>query len=211
MATQLRAELSQRLRSRYQAEASPDWLWFEDTVTYDNARLPHALILTGRWASEHELLEIGLRSLRWLFENETAPEGHFRPVGSNGFWKRGEQPALFEQQPIEAHAMICASRGLRSHRRSLLALPSQQSFRVVSWRERPGTRALRRPERRLQRRLAYRPGQSESRRRVDTCFSAVSSRDAPRTRCDVQFGTIAIARRTFGSSHGIRSRRVPCV
>ena len=109
MATQLRAELSQRLRSRYQAEASPDWLWFEDTVTYDNARLPHALILTGRWASEHELLEIGLRSLRWLFENETAPEGHFRPVGSNGFWKRGEQPALFEQQPIEAHAMICAS------------------------------------------------------------------------------------------------------
>ena len=109
MANQLRAELSQRLRSRYQAEASPDWLWFEDTVTYDNARLPHALILTGRWASEHELLEIGLRSLRWLFENETAPEGHFRPIGSNGFWKRGEQPALFEQQPIEAHAMICAS------------------------------------------------------------------------------------------------------
>ena len=84
MATQLRAELSQRLRSRYQAEASPDWLWFEDTVTYDNARLPHALILTGRWASEHELLEIGLRSLRWLFENETAPEGHFRPLVPTG-------------------------------------------------------------------------------------------------------------------------------
>jgi glycosyltransferase involved in cell wall biosynthesis len=109
MANQLRAELSQRLQACYKAVASPDWLWFEEVVTYDNARLPQALILTGRWAQEPELLETGLKTLRWLFENQSAPEGHFRPIGSNGFWKRGEQPAIFEQQPIEAHAMICAS------------------------------------------------------------------------------------------------------
>jgi glycosyltransferase involved in cell wall biosynthesis len=108
MANQLRSELSQRLRERYEAFASPDWLWFENTAAYDNARLPHALIITGRWANQPGLLEIGLKTLRWLMDNQLAPEGHFRPVGSNGFWKRGEQRALFDQQPVEAHATICA-------------------------------------------------------------------------------------------------------
>jgi glycosyltransferase involved in cell wall biosynthesis len=107
-ANQLRAELAQRLRDRYEAVASPDWLWFEDIVTYDNARIPQSLIMTGRWANQPHLLEIGLRSLRWLAEHQIAPDGHFRPIGSNGFWKRGDEPALFDQQPVEAHAMICA-------------------------------------------------------------------------------------------------------
>ena len=108
MANQLRSELAQRLRERYEAVASPDWRWFEDIVTYDNARIPHSLIMTGRWANQPYLLEIGLTSLRWLADHQIAPEGHFRPIGSNGFWKRGEEPALFDQQPVEAHAMICA-------------------------------------------------------------------------------------------------------
>ena len=108
MANQLREELAQRLLSLYKANASPDWLWFEDVVSYDNARLPHALIMTGRWAKQRDLLDIGLGTLRWLAEHQVAPEGHFRPIGSNGFWKRGAQAASFDQQPIEAHAMICA-------------------------------------------------------------------------------------------------------
>jgi glycosyltransferase involved in cell wall biosynthesis len=108
MANQVRAELAQRLRALYETVASPDWLWFEDVVAYDNARIPHALIMTGRWANQPDLREIGLKTLRWLAEHQIAPDGHFRPIGSNGFWKRGEQPASFDQQPVEAHAMICA-------------------------------------------------------------------------------------------------------
>ena len=108
MANQVRAELAQRLRTLYETVSSPDWLWFEDVVAYDNARLPHALMLTGRWANQPDLREIGLKSLRWLAEHQIAPDGHFRPIGSNGFWKRGEEPASFDQQPVEAHAMICA-------------------------------------------------------------------------------------------------------
>jgi hypothetical protein len=83
-------------------------MWFEQSVTYENARLPQALIMTGRWANLPNLREIGLKSLHWLAERQIAPEGHFRPIGSNGFWKRGEQPASFDQQPVEAHATICA-------------------------------------------------------------------------------------------------------
>jgi hypothetical protein len=85
-----------------------DWLWFENTVAYDNARIPQALILTGRWTGRSDILEIGLRTLHWLLENQTGELGYFRPVGSNGFWKRGESPARFDQQPIEANAMLSA-------------------------------------------------------------------------------------------------------
>ncbi len=108
MANHIRSELAMRLKAYYDKVASPDWLWFEDVVTYDNARLPFALIMTGRWTGQHELFEIGLKTLDWLAGNQIAPEGHFRPIGSNGFWKRGEKPAAFDQQPIEAHGMICA-------------------------------------------------------------------------------------------------------
>jgi glycosyltransferase involved in cell wall biosynthesis len=108
MANQLREELAQRLRSLYEKNASPDWLWFEDIVSYENARLPQALIMTGRSANQSDLLDAGLKTLRWLAEHQVAPDGHNRPIGSNGFWKRGEEPAWFDQQPVEAHAMICA-------------------------------------------------------------------------------------------------------
>ena len=108
MANQFREELAQRLYALYKTNASPDWLWFEQSVTYENARLPQALILTGRWANQSDLLDAGLKALRWLAEHQIAPDGHYRPIGSNGFWKRGEEPAWFDQQPVEAHAMICA-------------------------------------------------------------------------------------------------------
>jgi hypothetical protein len=100
--------LAQSLGSLYEKNAGEDWMWFEQSVTYENARLPQALIMTGRWASLPTLREIGLESLHWLAERQMAPEGHFRPIGSNGFWKRGEQPASFDQQPVEAQATICA-------------------------------------------------------------------------------------------------------
>jgi glycosyltransferase involved in cell wall biosynthesis len=108
MANQLREELAQRLCALYKTNASPDWLWFEDIVSYENARLPQALIMTGRWANQSDLLDAGLKTLRWLAEHQLAPDGHYRPFGSNGFWKRGTKPAWFDQQPVEAHAMICA-------------------------------------------------------------------------------------------------------
>jgi glycosyltransferase involved in cell wall biosynthesis len=108
MAGQLREELSQRLVSLFKVVSGPKWPWIEDIVTYDNAKIPHALIMTGRWTNQPEMLEIGLKMLRWLAKKQTAPAGHFRPIGSNGFWKRGGKSAQFDQQPLEAHAMVCA-------------------------------------------------------------------------------------------------------
>ena len=105
---QMRDVLAGQLVGLYRANSSPGWQWFEKTATYDNAKLSHALILSGHWTSNGDMLEIGLASLRWLLEAQTAEGGHFAPIGCHGFWTQGGKPARFDQQPLEAHAMASA-------------------------------------------------------------------------------------------------------
>jgi len=88
--------------------ATETWPWFEPIATYDNARLCQALIISGQWKPDPEALEIGIKSLRWLASVQTARDGHFRPIGSNGFYHRDGARADFDQQPVEAQAMVSA-------------------------------------------------------------------------------------------------------
>jgi glycosyltransferase involved in cell wall biosynthesis len=108
LAADVRGILTDRLVDMYAAAATDDWPWFEDIVTYDNAKLPHALILSGRWSGNETALEIGLKTLRWLCTVQTSPRGCFRPIGVHGFFRRGEGQASFDQQPLEAHATTSA-------------------------------------------------------------------------------------------------------
>jgi hypothetical protein len=87
---------------------SDDWPWFEPSVTYENARLCQALMLSGRQIPDSEAGDIGLNSLRWLVSLQRTQEGHFRPVGSNGFYVRDGTRADYDQQPVEAQAMVSA-------------------------------------------------------------------------------------------------------
>jgi hypothetical protein len=107
-ANQVREILTNRLVDLFHRNSSKDWMWFEPVATYDNARLSQAVILTGYWTSRGDVVEIGLRSLRWLVEQQKADGDHFAPIGSNGFWTRGNECARFDQQPLEAYAMIAA-------------------------------------------------------------------------------------------------------
>ena len=106
--SQMRDVLAGQLVGLFRANSSPGWQWFERTATYDNAKLSHALILSGHWTSNGDMLDIGLSSLRWLLDAQTAEGGHFAPIGCHGFWAQGGQRARFDQQPLEAHAMISA-------------------------------------------------------------------------------------------------------
>ncbi len=107
------ATMSQRLADRlidmYDATATDDWPWFENIATYNNAKLSQSLIAHGRWSDDQRAADIGLKSLRWLCEKQLSPEGRFRPIGSNGFSREGGVAAVFDQQAIEAHAMVSAS------------------------------------------------------------------------------------------------------
>jgi glycosyltransferase involved in cell wall biosynthesis len=105
---QLRETLLNRLIDLYDRTAKEDWPWFEEVATYDNARLSQALILSGQCAGKPQALEIGLRTLRWLLEVQRSPHGHLRPIGSNGFYRRGAECAQFDQQPVEVQATVSA-------------------------------------------------------------------------------------------------------
>ncbi|MEK7703436.1 MAG: glycosyltransferase family 4 protein [Myxococcota bacterium] len=107
-AHQLREALTAKLLQRYANAATDDWRWFEDSVSYANGKLPHALILSGFRMGDAAMLEVGLTALRWLMKAQTSDAGHFRPVGSNGFFPRGKARALFDQQPIEAQTTVSA-------------------------------------------------------------------------------------------------------
>lgn len=107
-AQQIRDALAAKLIRQYSDTATPDWPWFENVVSYVNAKLPHALILTGHSLGDQTMLTQGLDTLRWLVGIQTSPGGVFRPVGSNGFYPRGQDRARYDQQPIEAQATVSA-------------------------------------------------------------------------------------------------------
>ncbi|HEX9164610.1 MAG TPA: glycosyltransferase family 4 protein [Gemmatimonadales bacterium] len=110
----VRTLLAERLLALHQRANGPDWCWFEDRVTYCNARLPEALVVSGAHMPQPAMLEAGLASLRWLLSMQRSAEGHFAPVGSNGFLQRGAPPARFDQQPVEACGAVSAC--LAAHR-----------------------------------------------------------------------------------------------
>lgn len=108
LACGIRRELVDRLVRQQRANAGPDWPWLEDVVAYENARVCQALISAGRWAGDGAALDAGLLMLEWLWEIQRSESGRFTPIGSQGFYPRGGSPATFDQQPIEAQAMVAA-------------------------------------------------------------------------------------------------------
>jgi glycosyltransferase involved in cell wall biosynthesis len=101
-------ELTGRLMTIFDKVAAPGWTWFEDGLTYDNAKLAHALIVSGRASGQKGVYERGMEALRWLVGIQTSQQGQLRPIGSNGFYKRNGARAHFDQQPIEAQSTISA-------------------------------------------------------------------------------------------------------
>ena len=107
-AREARAALADRLMAILASVETPEWVWFEEGLAYDNARLPQALMVTGMATQTRSYLDAGLRSLRWLMIQQTASTGHFRPVGTAGFGEQRKQARAFDQQPVEATATIAA-------------------------------------------------------------------------------------------------------
>lgn len=106
--TQIRDTLMGRLLESHDKWATPDWPWFENILSYDLARLPQALIANGHNSGNARALDVGLQTLGWLVKIQTAPQAHFRAIGSNGFYKKGRERAQFDQQPIEPCATVSA-------------------------------------------------------------------------------------------------------
>jgi glycosyltransferase involved in cell wall biosynthesis len=100
--------IADRLLTLFRQTDQPGWPWFEDRVTYCNARLPQALIATASWTGDATMAATGIRSLQWLTTIQQTADGYFAPVGTNGFFERGMTAAVFDQQPVEACATVSA-------------------------------------------------------------------------------------------------------
>jgi glycosyltransferase involved in cell wall biosynthesis len=127
----MRELLTSKLVDLYQRTSGDGWPWFEEQVTYCNARLPQALIVSGAAMGREELVEIGTRSLAWLGSLQHTPDGYFAPVGSNGFYRRGSVPARFDQQPVEACGIVSAC--LATHRITGDARWSRDARSAFNW------------------------------------------------------------------------------
>ena len=104
-ARRVREALAERLFVQFETNAEDDWPWLENALNYANGKLPHALLLSGRRLHRDDMIDMGLTSLAWLVAIQT--EGrHFAPIGSNGWFPKGGARARFDQQPIEANAMV---------------------------------------------------------------------------------------------------------
>jgi len=101
-------DLAEKLVEAFKNYSDSDWPWFEDSVTYCNAVLPHALLAAGDYLGEKAMKRDGIDALKWLADVQTDESGRFLPIGSNGFKVRGGARAHFDQQPVEAWTSISA-------------------------------------------------------------------------------------------------------
>jgi hypothetical protein len=131
LAKYVRAKLTQRLVEIFDKVAEPGWTWFEEGLTYDNAKLAHALIASGRATGQRSVYERGIQALRWLVGVQTSQHGQLRPIGSNGFYQRNGARADFDQQPIEAQTTVSAC--LEAYRATADPWWYEQAQRAFDW------------------------------------------------------------------------------
>ena len=104
-ARRVREILALRLFKTFAEIGDREWPWHDDTVTYANAKVPQALLLCGQWMERDDMLVKGFELLDWLIGIQTRND-RFSPIGNNGWYSRHHEITRFDQQPIEAQAMI---------------------------------------------------------------------------------------------------------
>ena len=101
----IREILANRLFDQFKNNAADEWPWPENALNYANGKLPHALLMSGQWMQRNDMTDMGLKSLRWLLSIQTEKD-HFVPIGNMGWYHKDSNKARFDQQPVEANAMI---------------------------------------------------------------------------------------------------------
>jgi glycosyltransferase involved in cell wall biosynthesis len=124
--------LANRLLNSYRANHSSDWNWFENVLAYSNARLPQALIRAGMRGASNEMVSAGLEALDWLVTIQHCEvKGHFVPIGSHGFYSKKTEKARFDQQPVEACAVVSAC--LQAYRATGKGRWRKEAWSAFNW------------------------------------------------------------------------------
>jgi glycosyltransferase involved in cell wall biosynthesis len=104
-----RNTLANRLLDVYERSRSESWHWFEQSLSYSNARLSQALILAGGRSNNRKMIAAGIESLQWLAAAQHCEDPEtFVPIGSSECFTLGGEKPRFDQQPVEACATVSA-------------------------------------------------------------------------------------------------------
>jgi hypothetical protein len=101
-------KLGDSLVQQFKDTSKGDWRWFEPYLIYDNARLPQALFLAYSMVKRQEFLDVAEESMEFLLKTQMI-DGVFVPIGNDGWYKRGGNRPFYDQQPLEATAMVEAA------------------------------------------------------------------------------------------------------
>ena len=96
------------LTDAYQVESSHDWKWFEGLLCYANGIIPYALTVAYEKTHDEKYLHIAKESFDWL--NKVSREDDLpAPIGQAGWYYKGREKAVYDQQPLEAADMVMAA------------------------------------------------------------------------------------------------------
>lgn len=123
-------ENAEVIAQAFESFATPDWQWYEDTLCYANGVLPEAMILASEILNEPRYKKIGLTSLEFLISH-TFQGPIYVPIGSNGWFTKNKERALFDQQPEDVVATVQALRA--AHRNTREKRYHDLMFQAFSW------------------------------------------------------------------------------
>jgi len=98
--------LTEQLADALHRTAAEGWCWFEDELSYDNARLPQALLSGGYALGRDDLIGLGLESLRWLGDECGLADGRLQLPGHQGRSRGEGHPGGGDEQPLDAAALV---------------------------------------------------------------------------------------------------------
>lgn len=92
----------------YERTSSSGWSWFEPYLTYVNGRLPQALLEAHKTLNVDKYLSVAKDSLDFILSVQMIDD-KFVPIGNKGWYRRGEERAIYDQQSVEASCMVEAA------------------------------------------------------------------------------------------------------
>ena len=101
----LTRKLASRLYNEYAIHRHDDWHWYESLLAYDNALLPLAMMRAGNLLNDKAFRDVGYESMAFLTKH-TLKKGHLSIIGNAEWFRRHGIPSRFDQQPIDAMAMV---------------------------------------------------------------------------------------------------------
>jgi len=101
--------LGAALIRRFEENADEEWRWFEPALTYENALLPLALFKFSMRTGDERALRVARDSLSFL-ETICFTDGYLQLIGNAGWYVRGGERVIADEQPIDASAFVLAFR-----------------------------------------------------------------------------------------------------